>query len=62
MQRVVLVPSARIILADKEDPSSMKAVFARKILVLGRYQTKLVAHRSVANHGKLTISFVVAKS
>ena len=62
MQRVVLVPSARIILAEKEDPSSMKAVFARKILVLGRYQTKLVAHRSVANHGKLTISSVVSKS
>ena len=56
------MPSARIILAEKEDPSSMKAVFARKILVLGRYQTKLVAHRSVANHGKLTISSVVSKS
>ena len=35
---------------------------ARKILVLGRYQTKMAADRSVANHGKLTISSVIAKS
>lgn len=61
MQRV-LVPSARIILAEKEDPSSMKAFFARRILVLGRYQTKMAADHLVANHGKLTISSVVAKS
>ena len=54
--------SARIILAEKGDPSSMKAFFARRILVLGKYQTKIAADHLVANHGKLTISSVVAKS
>ena len=59
MQRVVLVPSARIflVLASsykmyklQKDHSIMLTAFVRKILVLGTNQTKMVSGRLVSNH------------
>lgn len=48
MQRVVVVHSARIFLAERqEDPSTMYTAFARKNLVLGVNQIKMAVGRSV---------------
>ena len=57
MQRVVIVPSARIFRAERqEDPSTRKVLGPCKLLSLGRSQyqgqaTKMSAGRSVANYG-----------
>ena len=66
MQRVVLVPSARIfqvlgLVAERqEDASTMLTAFARKVLVLKTNQTKMAANPCVGNQGNIGRQFRLA--